>query len=244
MANVVVMTAGLAGSSVLTGLVARGGYWTGHETVKKSDYDTYENKRLIELNQALFESVGFDGEYTRIFPGWVIDALDAKFDQLDPAPYQEFIAECERNGPWIWKDPRLNLTMHIWGRWLDLKNINFLMISREQAQSWISLTLRKQIQTYSYHAAYNDRVRRAIQSFFDANDVRHKPIVYEDLMIKPEESLSGLNEFLGTALTMADLEAIYVRRLYHRQHGARSMAKAVLIYLKNYRERRYLDYAP
>ncbi len=50
--NVIILTSGLTGSSVLSGLISRGGFWTG-DTHKKEDYDTYENKRLIELNLSL-----------------------------------------------------------------------------------------------------------------------------------------------------------------------------------------------
>lgn len=243
MANVIILTAGLAGSSVLTGLVARAGYWTGRETARKKDYDTYENQRLIELNQALFDAVGFDGDYTEIFPEWVPDAITQKLPKIDATPFREFIDECEQNGPWIWKDPRLNLTMPAWAHWLDLENIRFLMVSRELRQSWISSTLRRRIQTYSYHSAYNDRVRRAIERFLDQHGLDHLPIVYEELMIHPQETISTLNKFLDSSLTLADLETIYVRDLYRRQHGAKNMIKALMIYLKNYRERRFLDHA-
>jgi len=237
------MTAGLAGSSVLTGLVARSGYWTGLETFKKLDYDTYENERLTQLNQQLLKLVGFEDDYAEIFPGWVSDAIDRKIDKIDATPFVEFVSECHRNNPWIWKDPRLNLTMPAWARWLDLDSIRFLMITREQTQSWISSTLRRQIQTYSYHAAYNDRVKRAIHAFFDKHSLEHLPIVYEDLVVKPEQTLKQLNQFLETRLTLNDLEQIYSRTLYKRQHGPRSLVKALLIYLKNYHERRFLDYA-
>lgn len=244
MSNVIIMTAGLAGSSVLTGLVARAGFWTGHETFKKTDYNTYENHRLIELNQLLFKEVGFDGNYTEIFPGWVIDALEYKADQIDPGPFVEFIRECERNGPWIWKDPRLNLTMQTWARWLDLQQIRFLMISRELGQSWISSTLRRQIQTYEYHAVYNDRVRRAIEAFFNRFGLSHLPVIYEDLIVQPEQTIAELNHYLGTSLSIEDLQQIYFRDLYKRQHGLRNMTRAMMIYLKNYRARRFLDYVP
>ncbi|NNF65930.1 MAG: hypothetical protein HKM98_00310 [Gammaproteobacteria bacterium] len=244
MANVIVMTAGLAGSSVLTGLIARAGYWTGHKTFRKQDYDTFENERLIELNQKLFDVVGYTGNYTEVFPGWVIDAIERKIDQIDTTPFRDFIADCERNSPWIWKDPRLNLTIRAWARWLDLKNTRFIMISREEKQSWISSTLRRQIQTFSYHASYNSRVMRSIQEFFQQNNLQNLSVVYENLMVSPEQTLEELNQFLGTQLTISDLESIYARDLYRRQHGTRSAAKALLIYLKNYRERRFIDDAP
>lgn len=50
--NVIVLTAGLAGSWVVTGLVGRSGLWTGHETVRNRGCDAFENRRLIERNKS------------------------------------------------------------------------------------------------------------------------------------------------------------------------------------------------
>jgi hypothetical protein len=55
--NVIVLTSGLSGSSVLTSLVAKAGYWTG-ETHKKHDYDTYENTELLDLNLKILAPAG------------------------------------------------------------------------------------------------------------------------------------------------------------------------------------------
>ena len=49
MYNTIILTSGLTGSSVLTGLLARGGFWAGDRTAKKKDYDTFENEELIRL---------------------------------------------------------------------------------------------------------------------------------------------------------------------------------------------------
>ena len=61
--NVIILTYGLSGSSVLTGLLVRGGYWPGAKTYVKPDYDTFENVRLIELNKQLFAAAKFSGNY-------------------------------------------------------------------------------------------------------------------------------------------------------------------------------------
>ena len=41
--NVIILTGGLTGSSVLAGVLAAAGYWSGEDTFKKRDYNTYEN---------------------------------------------------------------------------------------------------------------------------------------------------------------------------------------------------------
>ncbi len=237
--NVIVMTAGLAGSSVLTGLLARAGYWTGHETHRKA-YDTFENKRLIELNGRLFDEVGFDGDYTMRFPGWVVEAIDQRAAEIDPAPYKEFLADCERHAPWVWKDPRLTFTIRAWARWMDLGRVKFLLISRENLQGWISITLRRQIHAYDAHKFLNERVRQSIEDFLRIRSLDCLPIVYEDLIIEPDETIARINAFLGTSLARADLEATFAGRLERRQHGPLRLAKALAIYLKNYRSRETL----
>ena len=65
--GVIILTSGLSGSSVVSNLISRGGYWTGDSTHQKRDYNTYENEALIELNQKLFELAGYNGNYTREF---------------------------------------------------------------------------------------------------------------------------------------------------------------------------------
>jgi hypothetical protein len=62
--NVIVLTTGLSGSSLVTGFIAKNGFWNGSETVVKNNstgqYDTYENNALVELNDALIQEIGFN----------------------------------------------------------------------------------------------------------------------------------------------------------------------------------------
>ena len=66
--NVIILTTGISGSSVLTGFLAKSGLWIGDETVYKDNitgkYETYENKKLVDLNDELIDEGGliFDGK--------------------------------------------------------------------------------------------------------------------------------------------------------------------------------------
>src|SRR6188508_1567082 len=91
--NVIVLTVGLSGSSVLTGLLVRGGYWTG-PTMKKPDYDTYENEELVALNRSVLQAAAFKGRYELVYDPRYITQVEAVADQLDAAPFLDFIKRC------------------------------------------------------------------------------------------------------------------------------------------------------
>ena len=57
--NVIILTGGLTGSSALAGLLAAAGFWSGENTFRKRDYNTYENSELIRLNRQLMQRAFF-----------------------------------------------------------------------------------------------------------------------------------------------------------------------------------------
>jgi hypothetical protein len=64
--NVIILTSGITGSSVLSGFLARSGYWSG-DTTHKKEYDTFENSELIRLNLQIFQQAGYTGNYVNEF---------------------------------------------------------------------------------------------------------------------------------------------------------------------------------
>jgi hypothetical protein len=124
------MTSGLSGSSVLTGLIARSGRWVGANTVKKHDYDTYENAGLVTLNKALLDELGYTGKYEMEFRQDLIDHVAALGTSMDASPYRGFLATCDQHRPWIWKDPRLWLTMRFWHRLMDWDQCTVIVLTR------------------------------------------------------------------------------------------------------------------
>ena len=111
--NVIILTSGISGSSVLTGLISRAGYWTGDITHKK-EYDTYENQELIDLDLRLFKQSGYTGNYAMEFSSAAIEQIRALNGTIDDHPFREFLQKCEAHQPWIWKDPRLWMTIRFW----------------------------------------------------------------------------------------------------------------------------------
>jgi hypothetical protein len=234
--NVVILTSGLSGSSPLTGLLTRAGYWTG-STFKKSDYDTYENVDLIELNKRIFREANFDGK-TDTFSAEAIDRIASLGETVDSRPFRDFVRSCNEHRPWIWKDPRLWLTIRFWNRFLDLDSTSFLLLTREDTQAWISMIIRRQIWTYACCKRYAHQINASIEQFLRDSGTNYHELCFEELIVRPHETISALNGFLGTHLGVEDLEAIYTKPLYRRPRGFGDFVKASLIYAKNYGSRR------
>jgi hypothetical protein len=236
--NVIILTSGLSGSSVLTGLIARAGYWTGEQTYKKKDYETFENTQLIDLNLKLFEKARYTGNYLLEFPAGALKDVASLQTGIDGAEYRSFMEHCNEHQPWIWKDPRLWLTIRFWRNFLDLNNCRFILLTRGSLQSWISSTLRRQITTYRYSKDYEERIKQSIVEFLEENKLSFLHLQYESLILDPVKAIDRLNRHLGTALTVDDLGQVYHKPLYKNPRNSWSKhIKAMLIYMKNYSER-------
>lgn len=237
MKNVIVLTGGIAGSSVLTALLNKAGYWVGEKTKRKHDYNTWENTELVELNIKLLEEIGFTENWTMRFSPDFITRVYQDAQKIDPAPYRAFVEKCSTNAPWVWKDPRLWLTIRYWKQFLDFKNTCFIVIKRDGLQTWASTILRRQIQTLAYSNRYNDGIHQSILDFLDESNANYIDILYEDLLVTPDNIISEINSLIGSELTVSDLKSVFNGRLYRRQHGFRSLAKATSIFVKNYHVR-------
>src|SRR4030095_5715458 len=89
--NVIVLTHGWSGSSMLAALLGTAQYWLGDETGEKSDYDTFENRRLVELNRQmmgeLMGELGLTESYEHEFSFESVLELERRADRLDWDPY-------------------------------------------------------------------------------------------------------------------------------------------------------------
>ena len=121
--NVIILTSGLTGSSVLTGLISQAGYWTGDSTHKKKDYDTFENEELIDLNLRIFQEADYKGNYLTQFSPETLARINSLSKTMDGSLYRAFVEKCSQHRPWVWKDPRLWMTIHFWKDILDLKDL-------------------------------------------------------------------------------------------------------------------------
>ena len=235
--NVIILTGGLTGSSALAGVLAAAGFWSGEGTFRKRDYNTYENSELIRLNRQLMQRAGAGEEYTMRFLPEAIDRIAALAEVEEPGEYRALVAECDAHAPWMWKDPRLWLTIRFWSGLLDWSRIRVLLLRRDHMQAWVSCTQRRQIQTYDYARRYNESIQASLRAFLDANSVRYLPVLFEDLIVTPEREVARLASFLEADVAMKHLQSTYDGALYRKPKSLKDTAEAGLIYLKNYRER-------
>lgn len=236
--NVIILTHGWTGSSVFTALLGETGYWYGNTTFKKPDYDTYENLRLIELNNQLLTELNYTGSREHeIISFEILDELAHRAASIDLKPYREFIENCQQNKPWIWKDPRLVLTIRIWAKLLPLDEVAFMILTRDNEQAWITANLRRHIESHAFTRSYNAAITDGLKKFLKENHQDYIEFMFEDLQLAPEETIAKINNFLGTHLTMDNLKSVYKFPLYKKSKGPKEKLLAWLIYLKNYRQR-------
>lgn len=235
--NVIVLTSGISGSSVLTGLISRAGYWTG-DTFQKREYDTYENQELIDLDMQLFKQSAYSGNYAMEFSSRAIESITALNGKIDDRPFREFLQRCETHQPWIWKDPRLWLTIRFWNRLLSLDECKFILITRSFKHAWVSSILRRHIRSYGSAKRYEQSIKASLIAFLDSTKKPYLHITYEDLIVHPENTLGRLNAYLEVSLSIDDLKSIYRLPLYKMPRSSPiDYVKAAVIYLKNYSER-------
>jgi len=238
MKNVIILTHGWTGSSVFAALLGKAGYWHGENTVQKTDYDTYENLRLVELNNQLLSELSYTGnrEHEILSPD-ILDDLARRAEKIDLTPYKEFLENCQQHSPWIWKDPRLVLTIRIWAKLLPFEDVAFIVLTRDNEQAWITSNLRRHIQSYAFTRDYNAAITESIKKFLNEKQQEFIEFEFEDLQLTPEKTVEALNRFLDLSLTMDDLKSVYKFPLYKKTRGLKDKLTAWLIYLKNYRHR-------
>jgi hypothetical protein len=236
MLNVIVLTTGLTGSSVLAGLFVRGGLWAGDATVKK-EYDTFENLELTNLNKRLLKEAGCAIDYSTEFSWRVLHVVSAASDRIDLSPYRDFVLRLRARKPWILKDPRLWLTIRFWQQILKFDDVRFVWLTREPLQGWISTTTRRIVMSYADYRQHEEQVNASIEAFLELNGLPYTRLSFEQLLQVPEPTLDQLNKFLDLSLTIEDLKSMYNRPLYRKSRGLRDFLVASAIYGKNYFQR-------
>lgn len=238
--HVLVLTTGLSGSSVVTGLISRAGYCTGEQTVFKNNstgkYETFENTRFVELNDLIISKADVNFDSKSWYEKSIRDKFTKLYDLIDLKEFHEFIAECDFNKPWVLKDPKLWVTIGFWMKLLRSYSFDFkcILITRDINQLWISQTNKRIIYDYFYLKSSETRSKHDLVKFLNDNSVQYEKIVYDSLIENPSEGIDKINKFLGSHLTIKDWNNIYQPK---KKYELALLFKSLLIYIMNFSER-------
>ena len=234
--NVIILTTGISGSSVITGFLAKSGLWAGDDTVFKDNttgkYETYENTKLVDLNNQLTNEIGIAFEGKVRYDKNAREKLNTVYTEIDTTRYKQFLEECNSHSPWIWKDPRLFLTIGYWKNILDLNNTKVIVLHRNSYELWKSQVVKRIIYSYSYLKKSEDRTRNELLDYLESNNFSFISLEYDQFTREPSTLINKLNQFIGTELKIEQWNAIY--RPTSKFSNFKRTVLAYLIYIKNY----------
>lgn len=237
--NVIILTTGISGSSVITGFLAKSGLWVGDDTVFKDNvtgkYETYENKKLVNFNNLLIKEAGAEFEDKARYNAKAIDKFNDIYREIDASKYNKFIEECNAHSPWIWKDPRLFVTIGFWKNCLDLTNTKVIVLHRNSYELWKSQVIKRIIYSYSYLKKSEYKTRSELLSYLESNDFSFISLEYDQFIKDPAVSINKLNKFIGINLKKENWDEIYKPTSTFSKYKRTLLA--YLIYIKNYKSR-------
>lgn len=229
--DVIILTSGMSGSSVLAGLISQAGYWLGDET-SKAPFETYENKELIDLNIQILRATNYFWRDVVDIPGPFIDRISCLSSHLELYPYKKFVEKCENHHPYLWKDPRLSYTIYFWEQFLDLSRCKFFLMTRDVKQSWTGGILRaKRPIALRELEIIEKNCIQAAKKFAEKHGVSFLHITFEDLIAEPERTLKQINDYIGANLDLTCLQKIYKGSLRKVRWSLLDFWKANLYFL-------------
>ena len=229
--DLIILTTGSSGSSVLAGIIATQGYWLGYKT-KKLNFDTYENARFVDLNMYLLRASGFKRRDCNDLPPPSIEAIKKLAERIDLKPFQDFLKECNNHQPWLWKDPRLSFTIHFWAQVMDMSPCKFILIDRDPGQGYAGLILNRKVpMSFGEQSQISKNYIDSCNLFLDTQGLDCIRLKFEDLILNTDDVLAQVNSFLNISLSMENIRSVYKGRLNRLRYSRVDLAKAKLIYL-------------
>ena len=226
--NVLILTTGSSGSSVLAGIIATQGYWTGNET-KKLNFDTFENAELVDLNMEILAASSFKRHDCNDLPQPSIKAIKQLTTHIDLKPFNNFIEKCSRHQPWLWKDPRLSFTIHFWAQIMEINSYKYILMDRDPIQSYTGLILNRKVpMSFTEQSRINQNYIKSCKLFFQDQDkdLPYFRCTFEDLIINPVNLLQRLNTFLDTNMDLQNVKSVYRGDLYYKRYSKLDFLKA------------------
>ncbi len=213
--NVIVLGAPRSGTSLTSGIFARQGYFVGdaaRPAVKRGDdynpFGYFEADDLIERNVALFRRVGYQPHNTWLFDPISDDAISRIADLSPDHADRELLAGYNTHSPWLWKDPRLCITLSYWVRLLDPSTSVAILILRDPEDVYWSFRRKGWCEAgESAKRAALARIEqhtRAAEAAVQRLTIPQLTIAYDDFRIRPHDLAAQISELAGLRLTPED----------------------------------------
>lgn len=214
--NIIVIGAPRSGTSLTTSVFARKGYHVGpieDDAVRAGDehnpFGYFEADDVINQNVALFRRVGY-AEHNTWLEKPISDAQVVALAGLEPSDQdREFLETYAARAPWVWKDPRLTLTLAYWWQLMDPMTTGVVFAARDiedilrsfLRMGWCKDTERSRTEALR-------RIHQHLKAARDAMAAHHIPhitIDYREYVEDPKGVAERLSAFCRIPVSVADL---------------------------------------
>ncbi len=214
--SVIVIGTPRSGTSLTSAVFARLGYHIGtigSEWMRSGDegnpFGYFEADDLIERNVALFRRAGYR-EHNTWLSDPITDEQIRSIAQLKPSEAdRRWVEEYEKNAPWLWKEPRLTLTLGYWWQLVDPERTAVVVLNRDIDESVLSFQRLHWIGDSAYE---RDEIRRRIlqhrraaEEAIERHGLPHIQIDFGDYFLRPAEVAKRLSEWCGVDIGPGDL---------------------------------------
>lgn len=214
--NIIVIGAPRSGTSLTTAIFARKGYYVGpieEDGVRTGDehnpFGYFEADDVIAQNVGLFRKVGYP-EHNTWLERPISDEEISAIARLPPsAEDRQFLASYASREPWVWKDPRLTLTLGYWWKLMDPETTGVVFAARDEGDIFNSFLRMGWYQNDG--PSRSEALRRIRQHLKAAREaiaglqIPHITIDYWEYLEKPEDVAQRLGKFCRLRLSAEDL---------------------------------------
>lgn len=235
--NILVVGMPRSGTSLAAALFTRKGYFVGDiesERLRtgnsKNPFGFFEADELVERNVNILRRAGYEFHNTWLFSPISDSAINA-VPQLPPEQAdRDFVQRYEARAPWLWKDPRLCITLPYWWKLLDHERVAVVLTTRDSADIYWSF------RRFGWNLARDDVVRRveqhvrAAKRAVDALGIPHVAVGYNEYRERPAHVANVLSRLAEIELTPDDLN--FRPELDHSSPGGKATTVALAMVKK------------
>jgi hypothetical protein len=238
--NAIVVGMPRSGTSLSTRIFVRKGYFVTEDEGNDLDpadefnpFGYWQAQRLVDCNIEIFHAVGYEFKNSWLWDPISDEAL-ARIRSLQPLPgHRAFVAEFNRRKPWVWKDPRLCLTLSYWWQMMTPEDTAVLLLERDADEIHRSF---KRIGYVSPGPGSGERVARLTAQHLDAArlaleslEIPHLTLQHKRYFDDPAGVAGDIGEFFDIELIADDLD---VRAdLNHSSTGGKMVELIESLYL-------------